>query len=71
MRHQYCLHKGQALWVIHLRRSGVVGATSVKKGKSTTSADDASTTKEEVTMESEELPEQDVDSAEKCKGKIS
>ncbi|CAL1534910.1 unnamed protein product [Lymnaea stagnalis] len=33
MRHQYCLHKGQPLWVIHLRRSGVVGSTNTTKGK--------------------------------------
>ncbi|BFZ20941.1 hypothetical protein BsWGS_23979 [Bradybaena similaris] len=33
MRHQYCLHKGQPLWVIHLRMSGVTGSTTVKKVK--------------------------------------
>ncbi|XP_035824089.1 uncharacterized protein LOC101862563 isoform X2 [Aplysia californica] len=34
MRHQYCLHKGMALWVIHLRMSGTVGSilTSKKGG---------------------------------------
>ncbi|KAH9513782.1 hypothetical protein Btru_042133 [Bulinus truncatus] len=33
MRHQYCLHKGQQLWVIHLRRAGVAGSTGIGKGK--------------------------------------
>nr|KAI8737033.1 hypothetical protein BgiMline_026187 [Biomphalaria glabrata] len=33
MRHQYCLHKGQQLWVIHLRRAGVAGSTGTGKGK--------------------------------------
>lgn len=35
MRHQYCLHKGQQLWVIHLRRCGVAGSTNTTKGKAT------------------------------------
>ncbi|CAG5134508.1 unnamed protein product [Candidula unifasciata] len=54
MRHQYCLHKGQPLWVIHLRRSGVVGATSVKKGKGVSEEDSASTVQEDTTLEDDD-----------------
>ncbi|CAG5122704.1 unnamed protein product [Candidula unifasciata] len=41
MRHQYCLHKGLSLWVIHLRMAGVVGSTAVKKGKGVPADDSA------------------------------
>lgn len=47
MRHQYCLHKGQELWVIHLRMSGVAGSTSVKKGKGVSTEDGVSDVKTE------------------------
>lgn len=66
MRHQYCLHKGQPLWVIHLRRSGVTGVTCVKKFKSVTGEDSGSTVQEETTPEEDRNTEK-ADSPEKCK----
>uniref|UniRef100_A0A0B7BCZ9 C2H2-type domain-containing protein n=1 Tax=Arion vulgaris TaxID=1028688 RepID=A0A0B7BCZ9_9EUPU len=67
MRHQYCLHKGQPLWVIHLRRCGVTGSTSVKKGKGNVAFEDTSISiKEEGIPQTGESDQKETDSTEQC-----